>query len=113
VSLPHKNATGMMHVAKYWEIITDNLSKAGRRWGCVSGVDSRGRRSFVADAYRDGNQRFVVRADEKLTAFIELEWAIRGLTREGGGHIAFEIELKSEIPAKEKYHVRRHSPLPL
>jgi len=33
-------------------------------------------------------KRFVVRADEKLTAFIELEWAI-GLTRKGGGHIAF------------------------
>jgi hypothetical protein len=29
-----------------------------------------------------------VRADEKLTAFMELESAI-GLTRKGGGHIAF------------------------
>jgi hypothetical protein len=78
VSLPHKNATGMMHVVKYWEIITDNLSQAGWTSGCVSGVDSRGRRIFVADAYRGGNQRFVVRADKNLTAFIELEWAIRG-----------------------------------
>jgi hypothetical protein len=24
---------------KYWEIIADNLSKAGWSWGCVSGVD--------------------------------------------------------------------------
>jgi hypothetical protein len=39
-------------------------------------VDSRGRTIFVADAHRDG-QRFVVRADEKLTAFLELEVAIR------------------------------------
>jgi hypothetical protein len=34
-------------------------------------------RHFVADAHRDDGKRFVVRADEKLTAFVELEWAIR------------------------------------
>jgi hypothetical protein len=33
--------------------------------------------SFVADAYRGDGQRFVVHADEKLTAFLELERAIR------------------------------------
>jgi hypothetical protein len=33
---------------------------------------------FVADARGDG-KRLVVRADEKLTAFLELEAAIRGL----------------------------------
>ena len=32
---------------------------------------------FVADAYCGGGKRFVVRADEKLTAFIELESAIK------------------------------------
>ena len=32
-------------------------------------------RGFVADAHRDG-KRFVVCADEKLTAFVELERAI-------------------------------------
>jgi hypothetical protein len=32
---------------------------------------------FVADAHRGVNQRFIVRADEKLTAFVELESAIR------------------------------------
>jgi hypothetical protein len=37
---------------KYWEIIADNLSKAGWSWGCVSGVDSNGRTIFVADAHR-------------------------------------------------------------
>jgi hypothetical protein len=31
----------------------------------------------AADAHRDDGKRFVVRADEKLTAFIELEAAIR------------------------------------
>jgi hypothetical protein len=62
---------------KYWEIIADNLSKAGWSWGCVSAIDSCGRRIFVTDAHRDDGKRFVVRADEKLTAFVELESAIR------------------------------------
>jgi hypothetical protein len=62
---------------KYWEIIADNLSKAGWSYGCVSAVDFNGRTIFVADAHRDGNQRFVVRADERLTAFVELESVIR------------------------------------
>ena len=34
----------------------------------------------VADAHRDNRKRFVVRADEKLTAFLELETAIRRAT---------------------------------
>jgi hypothetical protein len=44
-------------------------------------VDCQGRTIWIADAYRDG-QRFIVRADEKLSAFLELELAIRGATRE-------------------------------
>ena len=39
-------------------------------------VDSSGRTIFVADAHRDDGKRFVVRADEKLTAFLELERAV-------------------------------------
>ena len=35
---------------KYWEIIADNLSKAGWSWGCVLAVDSRGRTLWIADA---------------------------------------------------------------
>jgi len=55
-----------MERVKYWEIIADNLSKAGWSWGCVSTArDSRGRTIFSVDARRDG-QRFIVRADEKL-----------------------------------------------
>jgi hypothetical protein len=61
---------------KYWEIITDILSKAGWSWGCVSAVDCEGRTIWIVDAHRDG-KRFVVRADEKLTAFTELEAAVR------------------------------------
>jgi hypothetical protein len=40
-------------------------------------MDSRGRTIWIADAHRDDGKRFVVRADEKLTAFMELESAIR------------------------------------
>jgi hypothetical protein len=58
---------------KPWEIIADNLSKAGWSWGCVSAIDSNGRTIWIVDAHRDDGKRFVVRADEKLTAFIELE----------------------------------------
>ena len=47
-------------------------------WGCVSAVDSRGRTIFVADAHRGDGRRFVVRGDEKLSAFLELERAIHG-----------------------------------
>ena len=60
----------------YWEITADNLSKAGWSWGCVSAIDSNGRTIWIADAHRDDAKRFVVRADEKLTAFLELERAI-------------------------------------
>ena len=58
-------------------IIADNLSKAGWSWGCVSAIDSKGRTIWIADAHRDDGKRFVVRADEKLTAFVELELAFR------------------------------------
>jgi hypothetical protein len=60
----------------YLEIIADNLSKAGWSWGCVSAIDSNGRTIWIADAHRDNGNRFVVHADEKLTAFLELEWEI-------------------------------------
>jgi len=51
--------------------------------GCVAVIDSNGRRIFVADAHRDDRKRFIVRADEKLTAFVELEAAIRQLLELG------------------------------
>ena len=35
---------------------------------------------FIADAHRGDGQRFIVRADEKLTAFVELESAIRAVS---------------------------------
>jgi len=45
--------------------------------GCVSAVDSSGRTIFVADAHRDNGKRFIVTADEKLTAFLELQRVTR------------------------------------
>ena len=66
---------------RYWEIIADKLSKAGWTWGCVATIDSNGRTIFVADAHRDDGKRFVVRADEKLTAFLELQRVTREALR--------------------------------
>jgi hypothetical protein len=56
---------------KYWEIIADNLSKAGFSWGYVSAIDANGRTIWIADAHRDDGKRFIVRPDDKLTAFLE------------------------------------------
>jgi len=61
---------------KYWKIIAGNLSKAAWSWGCASAIDSAGRTIGITDAHRDDGKRFVVRADEMLTAFLELERAV-------------------------------------
>jgi hypothetical protein len=58
------------------EKVVDNLKKAGWSWGCVSVIDSNGRTIWIADAHRDDGKRFVAHAEEKLTAFLELEAAI-------------------------------------
>ncbi len=58
---------------KYWEIIADNLSKAGWSMGYVSAIDSNGRTIWIADAHCGDGKRFVVHADEKLTAIIKVE----------------------------------------
>jgi len=60
---------------KSWEIIADDLSKAGWSWGCVSAIDLEGRTIWNVDAHGYG-KRFIVRADEILTAFVELQRAI-------------------------------------
>ena len=43
----------------------------------MSALGREGRTIWIADAHRDDGKRFGVRADEKLTAFLELESAIR------------------------------------
>jgi len=46
-------------------------------WGYVRPVDCNGRTIWIADAHRGDEKRLLVRADEMLTAFLELESAIR------------------------------------
>ena len=77
---------------KNWEIIADNLRKAGWSSGWVSALDLEGRTIWIVDAHRDDGRRFVVRADEKLTAFVELERAIH----------EFAVSLVSERPAQKR-----------
>jgi hypothetical protein len=60
---------------KSWEIIADNLKEAGRSLGWVSALDVEGRTIWIVEAHGYG-KRFVVHADDKLTAFLELERAI-------------------------------------
>ena len=52
------------------------MIKAGWSWGWVSAVDSEGRTIWIVDAHRDDGKRFIVHAEELLTAFLELEAAI-------------------------------------
>jgi hypothetical protein len=65
---------------KCWEIIADNLKKAGWSLGWVSALGSEGRVIWIVDAHRGDGQRFVVHADEKLSAFIELERQVLTVT---------------------------------
>ena len=44
------------------------------RW--VSAVDCQGRTIWIAGAHRNDGKRYIVRADELLTAFLELEKAV-------------------------------------
>ena len=57
---PHLDAREVMG------IIADNLSKAGRSWGCVSAIDSGRPTIWIADAHRHDGKRHVARAEEKL-----------------------------------------------
>jgi len=61
-----------------WEIIADNLKKGGWSLGWVSALDVQGRTIWIVDAHGYG-KRFVVRADEMRTAFVELQRAIHEL----------------------------------
>jgi hypothetical protein len=61
-------------------IIADNLSKAGWSWGCVSAIDREGRTIWITDAHRGDGRCFIVHADEKLSAFVELERQVLTVT---------------------------------
>jgi hypothetical protein len=72
-----KIGTPHLGARKYWEIIADNLSKTGWSLGWVAALNCEGRTIWIVDAHRGDGKRFVVHADEKLTAFIELVAASR------------------------------------
>lgn len=65
---------------KYWEVIADRLSKSGWSWGSVAVVNTDGRDIFVVDAHRNDGKHYVVRSDEKLTAFLEMERLTRNVS---------------------------------
>ena len=46
----------------------------------MSAIDSEGRTIWIADAHRGDGKRFIVHADEKLSAFIELERQVLTVT---------------------------------
>jgi hypothetical protein len=73
LALPCREQKGQNPSMKYWELVADKLSKAGWSLGWVSAVDSEGRVIWIVDAHRDNGKRFVVRSDEMLSAFLELE----------------------------------------
>ena len=79
-----------------WKAIADDLSKAGWTWGCTTRVDSNGKTIYVADAHRGGAKHFVVRADDELTAFVELERQIR--TESGAASASPYPELPLSTP---------------
>jgi hypothetical protein len=65
---------------QHWELIADSLSKAGWSLGWVSAIDSEERTIWIVDAHCDDGKRFVVHADEKLRAFVELERQVLTVT---------------------------------
>ena len=62
------------------ELLGNHRRQSQQSWlelGMRRSSDSRGANNFVAAAHRSDGKRFVARADEKLTAFVDLEAAIR------------------------------------
>jgi hypothetical protein len=56
---------------KYWEIIADRLHAEGWSYGIAEHFTKHGF-LFCVDPHRDG-KRFIVKADDLLTAFLSLE----------------------------------------
>src|SRR5207248_6527991 len=60
----------MANSMKYWEIIADRLHAEGWSYGIAEHLTKRGL-LYCVDAHRDG-KRFIVKADDLLTAFLSL-----------------------------------------
>ena len=63
--------SGIMSPMKYWEIIADRLHAEGWSYGITEHFTKHGL-LFCVDAQRDG-KRFIVKADDLLTAFLSLD----------------------------------------
>ena len=70
------NVIARVVAREYWEIIADNLKKPVGVGAASQRLISNGRTTWIADAHRGDGKRFIVRADEMLTAFLELQAAI-------------------------------------
>src|SRR5438067_13845935 len=71
VTNPPLGPWGNVSPVKYWEIIADGLHAQAGSYGIAEHFTKHGFLSCV-DAHRDG-QRFIVKADDLLTAFLSLE----------------------------------------
>jgi len=69
--------------------------------GWIATLDREGRTIWIADAHRGDGKRFIVRADEKTTAFIELKSVIRkGVdTLSRSGKVPLALSLLGVAPA--------------
>jgi hypothetical protein len=61
---------------KYWEIIADKITKSRTPWAGSPRSTITGERSGLLTRISCDGQRFIVHADDKLTAFLELETVI-------------------------------------
>lgn len=65
---------------RYWEIIADKLHDDGWSWGCCTALTKEKELRFIVDAHSGDGRRVIVRSDEKLSAFLELERMVRTAT---------------------------------
>lgn len=74
---PERYISRRVRNEREWKAIAKRLAKAGWTWGCTARVDSNGEKTVVADAITGKGERFIVRGDNKLAVFVELESQIR------------------------------------
>jgi hypothetical protein len=104
-------------VKRCWEVIADNLSKAGWSWGSVSAIDSTGRTIWIADAHRGDGKRFVaVASANRSTTCLNARMA--GQRRSHRSVPLIERDLAFELRSTPARHLgarivtkrRRHRP---
>jgi hypothetical protein len=66
---------------KYWQLIARNLRKRGWTLEDVTAPTLDGR-VFAVDAHRRDGRHYLVKSDDQLTAFLELESACREVEKQ-------------------------------